>query len=57
MEEILELLRDGKARSLKELCEELELSESDIKRTLEFLEHNGLVNRVGLDNIVWKIAE
>ena len=57
MEEILELLRDGKARSLKEFCEELELSESDIKRTLEFLEHNGLVNRVGLDNIVWKIAE
>lgn len=57
MEEILELLRDGKARSLKELCEELEFSESDIKRSLEFFEHNGLVNRVGVDNILWKIAE
>ena len=46
MEELLELLKDGKTRTLEQLCEELDLSVSDLNRSLEFLEMNGFIRRV-----------
>lgn len=55
MEEILDLLKDGRSRTLSDICSELELSESDIKRSLDFLEQNDLICRDGEENSIIKL--
>jgi len=47
MQELLNLLKDGHSRSLEMLAEELHTTTEDIKRRIEFLEHSGLIRRLG----------
>ena len=49
MRQLLELLKDGKARSLEMLAAELDTSVEDIKRKLSFLEAAGAVRKVSLN--------
>lgn len=49
MERLLELLKDGRARSLELIAIELDTSKEDIKRQLEFLENIGAIHRVSLN--------
>ncbi|MCR5762383.1 MAG: DeoR family transcriptional regulator [Treponema sp.] len=46
MDKLIDLLKDGRTRSVNELSEELGTSVSDVKRSLEFLEHSGFIRRV-----------
>lgn len=43
MEELLNLLRDGRSRSMEMLAEELGTSVADIARRVEFLERAGII--------------
>lgn len=45
MEELLELLKDGHARTLELLASELNTDTDDIKRKIEYLEKMGIINR------------
>ncbi|MCR5785639.1 MAG: DeoR family transcriptional regulator [Eubacterium sp.] len=45
MEELLELLKDGKTRTTQMLANELNTTENDIQRKLEFLENAGIIKR------------
>ena len=49
MEALLELLRDGNARSVDMLAIELGTTKIDIRRQLEFLEHMGVIKRIPLE--------
>lgn len=48
MEELLELLRDGHARTLEILAAELKTDTDDIKRRIEYLENIGAIRRYSL---------
>ena len=45
MEELLELLKDGHARTLELLASELNTDTDDIKRKIEYLEKKGIIKR------------
>ena len=46
MERLIELLKDGHARTIEMLAAELETDTDDIKRKLEYLEQVGAIKRV-----------
>ena len=46
MEQLLELLKDGHARTTKLLAMELHTSEEDVTRQMEYLENMGIIKRV-----------
>ncbi len=46
MEELLELLKDGNARTVMLLAKELHTSVSDVERQLEYMENMGIIRRV-----------
>ena len=46
MEELLDLLRDGHARTIELLAMELKTSPEDIERKIEYLEQIGSIKRV-----------
>ncbi len=46
MEALLNLLKDGNARTVDTLAIELDTSKSDVKRQLEFLERMGVIKRI-----------
>ncbi len=46
MQKLVELLKDGHARTIEMLAEELQTSPADIRRQLEFLENIGAIRRV-----------
>ena len=48
MERLLELLRDGHARTLELLAMELDTDVEDVKRQIEYLENMGVIKRVAL---------
>ncbi|WP_029231696.1 hypothetical protein [Butyrivibrio sp. VCB2006] len=48
MTELLNLLRDGHARTTKLLAIELKTSEEDVKRQLEYLTNIGVIKKVDL---------
>lgn len=45
MERLLELLKDGHARTLELLAAELDTDLDDVKRQIEYLENMGLIKR------------
>ena len=45
MEELLELLKDGHARTIELLASELHTDTDDIKRKLEYLEMMGIIKK------------
>lgn len=46
MEELLNLLSDGRSRTLEMLADELNTTNEDILRRIEFLERSGIIRRV-----------
>ncbi len=48
MEELLELLKDGHARTIEHLALELHTDTDDIKRKLEYLENIGAIRKNSL---------
>ncbi len=46
MEQLLELLKDGHARTTKLLALELHTSEEDVTRQMEYLENMGIIKKV-----------
>ena len=46
MEKLLELLRDGKSRTVEMLALELDTGVEEIKRNIDFLEQTGMIKRV-----------
>ncbi len=48
MEELLELLKDGHARTLELLASELQTDTDDIKRKIEYLENIGAIRKISL---------
>ena len=46
MEELIELLKDGRARTIELLAVELHTTVSDIERKIEYLEQMGIIKRV-----------
>lgn len=48
MEELLELLKDGHARTTIQLATELKTSPEDIRRRLEYLELIGVIRRISM---------
>ncbi len=49
MEELIELLKDGKSRSLEMLADELNQPVENIKRSIEFLEKMGIIKKVDMN--------
>ena len=47
MTELLDLLKDGRARSVEELALSLRTNVEDVRRRMEYLEHAGYLRRVG----------
>ncbi len=45
MEELLELLKDGHARTIELLAAELDTDTDDIRRRIEYLENIGVIKR------------
>ncbi len=45
MEKLLELLKDGHARTLEMLASELDTSIDDIRRKIEYLEQMGIIKK------------
>lgn len=43
MEELLELLKDGRARTLEMLASEMKTNTEDMKRKIEYLENMGII--------------
>ena len=50
MKELMDLLRDGHARTEKLLAIELHTSVEDVRRQIEYLEHIGMFRRVDLSS-------
>ncbi|MCR5595824.1 MAG: DeoR family transcriptional regulator [Lachnospiraceae bacterium] len=48
MEQLLELLKDGHARTIEMLALELDTTVSDVRRKLEFMENMGIIKRVSM---------
>ncbi len=48
MESLLELLKDGHARTIELLAMELDTDVEDVKRQIEYLEHMGIIRRVNV---------
>ena len=48
MRELIELLRDGHARTTKLLAIELKTSEEDVKRQIEYLTNIGVIKKVDM---------
>ncbi len=48
MDALLELLRDGRSRSLEMIAEELGLSVSQVKRYILYLEQMNMIRRIDL---------
>ena len=46
MEELLELLKDGRSRTCEMLASELNTSVEKVERDIEFLERNGIIKRI-----------
>jgi len=46
MEKLLELLKDGHARTVSMLAEELNTTSEDIRRKLEFMENMGIIRKI-----------
>ncbi len=49
MDKLLELLKDGHARTTFMLAKELHTTSDDIKRKLEYMENMGIIKRVAID--------
>ena len=49
MEKLLELLKDGHARTIELLAMELGTDTNDVLRQLEFLENMGIIRRVSMN--------
>lgn len=50
MEKLLELLRDGKSRTVEMLALELNTGVEEIKRNIDFLERTGMIRRVAFSS-------
>ncbi len=48
MQELLNLLKDGHARTTHMLASELHTTPDDIRRKLEYMEHMGVIRRISL---------
>ncbi|MCR5279796.1 MAG: DeoR family transcriptional regulator [Lachnospiraceae bacterium] len=46
MEKLIELLKDGKSRTIEMLAAELNTSIESVKRDIDFLERTGVIKRV-----------
>ncbi len=46
MNELIELLKDGKSRTLEMLAAELNISTEKLERDMEFLERSGVIRRI-----------
>lgn len=46
MEELIQLLGDGHARTVEMLAAELDTDVEDVKRKIEYLEHTGLIKKI-----------
>ena len=53
MNTLIELLGDGHARTIRMLADELDTTESDVLRQIEYLEHIGIIKKVigGLNTV------
>lgn len=49
MQKLLELLRDGRSRTIEMMAEELGESTDNILRDIDFLERMGVIRRTGYD--------
>ena len=47
MQKLIQILQDGRSRSVEMLAEELGISTDRVKRDLEYLEHMGVIKRTG----------
>ncbi len=47
MQKLLELLKDGKSRSIEMLAAEMSVSTDQVKRDLEYLERMGVIRKNG----------
>ena len=47
MQKLLELLKDGKSRSIEMLAAEMSVSTDQVKRDLEYLERMGVIRKTG----------
>lgn len=47
MQKLIELLKDGKSRSIEMLAEELDVSTDEVMRDIEYLERMGIIRRTG----------
>ena len=50
MDKLLELLKDGHARTIFQISEELNTTVPDIERKLEYMEHMGIIRKVKPEN-------
>lgn len=48
MQKLLDLLKDGHARTTLMLASELNTTPADIRRKLEYMEHMGIIKKVSL---------
>lgn len=46
MQRLLELLKDGRSRSLQMMAAELDMSVAQVTRDIEFLERTGMIKRI-----------
>ena len=51
MEELVKLLKDGHARTIPMLADELKTNESDVLRQIEYLENIGVIRKVIGDHV------
>ena len=51
MEELLKLLKDGHARTLQMLAEQMGTDTKDVLRQIEYLEHAGMIRKVFSDQV------
>ena len=50
MEKLLELLKDGRSRTLEMLADELDTDTADVSRMLSYLENIGAIRKVSLSS-------
>jgi len=46
MQELIELLKDGRSRSIGMIARELDMSVEQVQRDIEYLERNGIIKRI-----------